>query len=73
MGQQSQSKDSQVQGEGNRDADRKYREGATEHAQSGKAEREGRDAEKALEGEEAKELSEAEKSGKSRAQGPASR
>jgi hypothetical protein len=64
---------SDLQGEGNRDADRKYREGAQHHAQSGQVEREAREAEDALEGDEAEELKQAEKAGKARAQGPASR
>jgi hypothetical protein len=64
---------SELQGEGNRDADRKYREGAQRHAESGQTEREGREAEEALEGKEAEELRQAEKAGKARAQGPASR
>ena len=73
MGKQEESGKSQVQGEGNRDADRQYRDAATRHAQTGKSESEARDAEEALEGDEEEELREAEKTGKSRAQGPASR
>ena len=42
-----------LQGEGNRDADREYREAAERHAKSGKSEAEGRAAEEALEGDEA--------------------
>jgi hypothetical protein len=58
----------QQPGEGNREADRKYRNAATEHAQSGRSERAARDAEEALEDEdEAAELEEAEEEGKSRA------
>jgi hypothetical protein len=64
---------SELQGEGNRDADRKYREGAQRHAESGQVEREAREAEDALEGDEADALKQAEKAGKARAQGPASR
>jgi hypothetical protein len=70
MGKQSQP---QNQGEGNREADRQYRDAASKHAQSGKAESEARDAEEALDGEEGEELSQAEEAGKSRAKGPASR
>lgn len=56
------------QGEGNREADRKYRGAATEHAQSGRVERAAREAEQALDDEnEAAELEEAEEEGKSRA------
>jgi hypothetical protein len=73
MGNQSQSGNSQNQGEGNKDADRKYREGATQHAQTGDPEREGREAEEALEGDEAEDLRSAEKTGKSRGEGPVSR
>ena len=55
-------------GEGNREADRKYRDAATNYAQSGRAERAAREAEEALEDEdEAAELEEAEEEGKSRA------
>jgi hypothetical protein len=57
------------QGEGNREADRKYRQAATDHAQSGRSEQAARDAERALENDgEAAELEEAEEEGKSRAQ-----
>jgi hypothetical protein len=63
---------SELQGEGNREADREYREGATRHANSGKSEAEGRTAEQALE-TDSKELEQAEKIGKSKAKGPASR
>jgi hypothetical protein len=56
------------QGEGNREADRKYRQAATDHAQSGRSEQAAREAERALEnGDEAAELDEAEEEGKSRA------
>jgi hypothetical protein len=61
------------QGEGNREADREYREAATKHASSGKTESEGRSAEEALDGPEGDELKRAEEAGKSKAQGPASR
>jgi hypothetical protein len=64
---------SAMQGEGNREADREYREGATRHAEGGKSESEGRKAEDALIGDEGEQLREAEKAGKSRAKGPASR
>jgi hypothetical protein len=61
------------QGEGNRDADREYREAAERHANSGKSEQEGRDAEAALEGDEGEALTEAEKAGKARAERPGTR
>jgi hypothetical protein len=58
-----------TQGEGNREADRKYRNAATNHAQSGRSEPAARAAEEALEDDdEAAELEEAEEEGKSRAQ-----
>jgi hypothetical protein len=57
-----------ISGEGNREADRKYRNAATEHAQSGRAEPAAREAEEALDDEdEAAELEEAEEQGRSRA------
>ena len=57
------------QGEGNREADRKYRNAATDHAQSGRSEQAAREAEKALDDDkEAAELEGAEEEGKSRAQ-----
>jgi hypothetical protein len=67
------SEQSSLQGEGNREADREYREAATKHAASGKTEAEGRQAEAALEGAEADELKRAEQAGKEKAKGPASR
>jgi hypothetical protein len=57
--------DSQNQGEGNKTADRAYRQAATEHAQSGRSEQEAREAEKALD-EDREELEEAERVGKSK-------
>jgi len=69
-----QSQPSQLQGEGNRDADRKYREGAERHAQSGLSEPAARDAEESLENDEdSEEFELAEEAGKARARGPASR
>ena len=57
------------QGEGNREADRKYRGAATEHAQSGRGERAPRQAAPARHAEEeAAELQEPQAEGKSRAQ-----
>jgi hypothetical protein len=74
MGEQSKTSATKpMQGEGNREADREYREAASKHAQSPGVEREAREAEEALDGEEGKELEDAAKSGKARAQGPASR
>jgi len=56
-------------GEGNREADRKYRNAATDHAQSGRSEPAARVAEEALDDEdEAAELEQAEEEGKGRAQ-----
>ena len=54
------------EGEGNKTADREYREGATHHAESGRSEQKAREAEEALEGDEADELQQAEETGKSR-------
>jgi hypothetical protein len=70
MGNESTPRKSDLQGEGNRDADRKYREAAERHAKAGKSEAEGREAEEALEGDEAEELAEAEKAGKARSKTP---
>jgi hypothetical protein len=52
------------EGEGNRTADRHYRNAATKYAESGASEEAARDAEEALEGEEGEELAEAEAAGK---------
>jgi hypothetical protein len=46
----------QVQGEGNVEADRRYREKTTEFARSGRVEGAAREAEQALEGPEGEEL-----------------
>jgi hypothetical protein len=64
---------SELQGEGNRDADRKYREGAQQHAESGKSEPAAREAEESIENDGSDEFDRAEEEGKSRAKGPASR
>ena len=56
------------QGEGNRTADKEYREAATRHAKEKDTQREGREAEQAL--EEDDELERAEEAGKSRAKVP---
>jgi len=53
------------QGEGNKTADREYRQGATQHAQSGRSEPKAREAAEALD-EESEELEEAERAGKSK-------
>jgi hypothetical protein len=53
------------QGEGNQTAARDYDEKATEHARSGKSDEAARDAEKAVEGAEGRDLEEAEEEGKS--------
>lgn len=59
------------QGEGNRTADREYREAATRHAKQSDTQREARNAEEALEEDDG--LQQAGEAGKSRAKGPASR
>ena len=53
------------EGEGNRTADRKYREGVREHVESGASEAAADEAERALESNEGAELREAEEEGKS--------
>jgi hypothetical protein len=63
----------ELQGEGNRDADRQYREAAQRHAESGKSEPAARDAEESIENEGSDDFDRAEEAGKSRAKGPASR
>jgi hypothetical protein len=55
------------EGEGSRSADRNYREGVAEHLQSGRSEQAAKDAERALDGDEADELGRAEEEGKRRA------
>ena len=52
------------EGEGNKTADRHYREGVREHVESGASEAAAEEAERALEGPEADELREAEEEGK---------
>ena len=52
------------EGEGNRTADRKYREGVRRHVESGASRPAAEEAEHALEGAEADELREAEEEGK---------
>jgi hypothetical protein len=52
------------EGEGNRTADRNYREGVRRHAQSGASEPAAKEAERALEGDEADDLREAAAKGK---------
>lgn len=53
------------EGEGNRTADRRYREGVKQHVESGASEPAAEEAERALEGAGADELREAEEKGKS--------
>lgn len=53
------------EGEGNKTADREYREAATRHAKSGRSEAKAREAEDALD-EDSEELEEAEREGKSK-------
>jgi hypothetical protein len=55
-------------GEGNRAADREYRQAATRHAKSQRSKQAARAAKKAVEGDEAEELEDAEEQGKARAQ-----
>ena len=57
---------SKNEGEGNKTADREYRQAATRHAVSPKSEKMAREAEEALEGEEAEELEQARQSTKDR-------
>jgi len=52
------------EGEGNRSADRRYRESAVRHVQSGRSEPAAEDARRAVEGDEAEELRRAEQEGK---------
>lgn len=58
---------SRNEGEGNKTADREYRQAATRHAASPKSEDKAREAEEAIEGAEGKELEAARKSTKDRA------
>jgi hypothetical protein len=55
---------SKNEGEGNRTADRKYRESVRRHVESGASQPAAEEAEHALEGAEADELREAEEEGK---------
>ena len=54
------------EGEGNRSADRRYREGVRKHVESGAPEAAAEEAERALESNEGAELRDAEEEGKSR-------
>jgi hypothetical protein len=54
------------EGEGNKTADRRYREAAREHAESGAPDAAAEEAERALESNEGDELRQAEEEGKSR-------
>lgn len=49
----------EMEGEGNKSADRHYREGAERHAKDPESSRKAREAAEALEGEEGRELDEA--------------
>jgi len=73
MAEQPRTPSTTVQGEGDKAADRTYRDAATRHAEEGNTTREARDAKEALEGEDGEELTRAEREGKSRAQGQPSR
>jgi hypothetical protein len=55
---------SKNEGEGNRTADRRYREGVRRHVQSGASEPAADEAERALEGDEADDLRKAEEAAK---------
>ena len=55
---------SKNEGEGNRTADRKYREGVRRHVESGASEPAAQEAQHALEGAEAEELRKAEEAAK---------
>ena len=57
-----------LQGEGNRSADKNYREAAKRHADNPASKRAARDAERAIESDEEDELEEAEEAGKARRQ-----
>jgi hypothetical protein len=57
---------SKNEGEGNRSADRRYREGVRRHVESGAPEAAAEEAERALESNEGEELREAEAEGKAR-------
>jgi hypothetical protein len=57
---------SKNEGEGNKTADREYRQAATRHAVSPKSEKMAREAEQALDGDEAEELEEARESTKAK-------
>ncbi|CAN0588884.1 unnamed protein product [Laminaria digitata] len=58
---------SKNEGEGNRTADRKYREDARKFAKSGKVENAAEKAREAIDGDEREELKKAEEKGKDRA------
>jgi hypothetical protein len=62
--------DMKNEGEGNRTADRKYREGVRQHVKSGAAEPAAEDAKQALDGAEAEELRAAEAAGKAGRKAP---
>jgi hypothetical protein len=63
MAEQPRTSSTTVQGEGDKAADRTYRDAATRHAESADTTREARDAEEALEGQEGEELARAEREG----------
>jgi hypothetical protein len=64
MGTKQPKSDPEMQGEGNRTADREYREAATHHAESGKSVDAAKQAKQALDGKEGEDLSQAERDGK---------
>jgi hypothetical protein len=53
----------QNEGEGNKSADRRYRDGVSKTVQGGQVEKKAKEAEQALEGSEGKELRQAEEAG----------
>jgi hypothetical protein len=59
--------DRKNEGEGNKTADRHYRDATESFIKSGKVDKAARDAEKAMESDERKELEKAEEKGKSHA------
>jgi hypothetical protein len=69
MSKQAQPGQSQNQGEGNKTADREYRQAATEHAQSDKSKPKADEAKRAVEGQENEELEKARKDTGSRQPG----
>jgi hypothetical protein len=59
---------SKNEGEGNRTADRRYREGVRRHVESGESDAAAKEAQRAIEGPEGDELRQAEEAAKERRQ-----